>query len=166
MSLLIQNVTLQPSTFGAFTLFTITDLKRSGSIRSLLIEAPSEEAEAQVELFGVDHELLDTLSPDDQWTYRCNHWNMTKRMFFEELDNLETLVIQSPFYMMFPFLNISDTIPHKFFTLSLKRLHVYSTEREKGYGISCKEALWLLCFCPLLHQAILHFSMTLEETKF
>jgi len=55
-------------------------------------------------------------------------------------------------------------IPLSFLVNSLKQLNI-GGGRKNYQAIAANKALWLLCFCPHLHQAVLNFSIATSEAK-
>lgn len=82
-----------------------------------------------------------------------------------QLRQLETLVVLFPDALLFPLKFQGIITP--FLTHSLKRLHVGKDIRQitSLMTFNASNALWILCFCPLLQEAILRFQISLKDSK-
>lgn len=82
-----------------------------------------------------------------------------------QLRRLQTLVVLFPDALLFPLKFQGVICP--FLTHSLKRLHVGKDIRQNTSLLTFNgsNALWILCFCPLLQEAILRFQISLKDSK-
>lgn len=75
---------------------------------------------------------------------------------------IETLIIESPFYIDGLFLE-----RHKLFTSSLKKLCISTAgSEEKNGNLSAKNNLWLLLFVPSLQEAVLKLDLDIDDSQF
>lgn len=82
----------------------IQDPEAGGKIKSLAFVNPSIKAEDQYELlqFKGDHSY-ETLPPAQQDEFIRDRQLYMKEYLFSSLVNLETLIVEYPYHMMFPF---------------------------------------------------------------
>lgn len=85
---------------------------------------------------------------------------------YQKLENLETLIIESPI-LGFHFLTKFEDgrRPRKFLANSLKKLYFPLSKRQQ-FSITAKSALFLLCYCNSLEQAALGFDVEGEDFNY
>lgn len=79
------------------------------------------------------------------------------------LENLETFVIHYPLFLKFPF--VDDKLRPLQFNQFLVRLDFSSMSRFED-GVSATNAIWMLCFCVSLRQALLIIRISKDGAKF
>lgn len=78
---------------------------------------------------------------------------------FSRLKTLQTLVIIGTGKLPLVESDEGIQVPLSFLVNSLKQLQIGGTS-DFGTAVPANQAIWLLCFCPLLRQAIISFSIT------
>lgn len=151
--------------FPAFYLNLLQESEAGGCVKSLLAARPTNQSEDQMQI-AVNQDLLKSLNPAQKYAYEESKVYEMKVFIFSRLINLQTLVVEYPDLTGSPFVEKVDgrQVPLSFLTNSLKRLHI-CRRHKRTKGLTVQRAVWLLCFCSLLHQAILNFSVNPEGAE-
>lgn len=99
--------------------------------------------------------------------YRDRAVKNAVKTFFSKIQSLQTLVIFCPRGVELPLVERVGgvEIPFSFLANSLKKIIIrrgINTEES----LLANKAIWLLCFCPLLRQAILSINLTTKSESF
>jgi len=87
--------------------------------------------------------------------------------FFSKLTELQLLVIERPETFELPLVERVGGVerPLSFLVNPLKQLHIDRASNLME-AMPANKAIWFLCFCPLLKQAILYVSLSIKLEKF
>jgi len=99
--------------------------------------------------------------------YRDKAVENAMKTFSSKIQSLQTLVISHPEVWELPLVERvgGKGILFSFLTNSLKQIHIRRAGNPEG-DLPDNKAIWLLCFCPLLRQAILAINMTAKAGPF
>lgn len=176
---LIRNLYLCPSHLTGFSQMLERDMDAGRPVQSLLLVATTDDSHDQI---SIPLSQLDTLvsSTSNQYvsykavprserkSYRDRAVDLLVISFFSKLKALQTLVIIRPNKTVeLPRVERVEGIqvPLSFLINHLKQLQLGRSVDDE-LGLAANRAIWILCFCPHLRQAILRLSISTKSAGF
>lgn len=179
---LLHKINIYPSQFPylcrLILLYGIAQAQRIGGIvKSLTIKAPTrrEDQDMGWKDFEADYTIkkvtfgryqsLSEVSLEQHEVLLSKGMDLFFGQLYLQLRQLETLVVLFPDVLLFALKFqgvICPFLPH-----SLKRLQVGKDIRQitSTLTFNASNALWILCFCASLQEAILPFQISLKDSK-